>query len=38
MLILKLPLNYNIKNFSNKLKNNMKIEYLAKMLIILFFI
>ena len=38
MLILKLPLNYNINNFSDRLKDNMKIEYLTKMLIIMFFI
>ena len=38
ILILKLPLNYNIMNFSNELKNNMEIEKLQKMIIIVFVI
>ena len=38
MIILKLPLNYNIENFSDQLKENMQIEQLPKMLVLVFLI
>ena len=38
MIIIKLPLNYNTDNFSIKLKQNIHIETLPKMLIIVFII
>jgi len=38
MIILKLPLNYNIENFSEKLKEYMQIEVLPKMLVLVFLI
>lgn len=34
LLLLKLPLNYNIASFSDKIKNNMHVEKLQKILII----